>query len=757
MLTDSVTGNPNGTLRDAISAANTDTGTATDTIQLAAGTYTLTIPNSGNQHEQKNASGDLNITSTSHDLVIEGATDASGHPTTTIQQTALDRVFQIINESQNPTTITFENLVIEDGQAQEDGGAGLLAGHNLTLGGGILDDGGNVTLTNVVLQKNSAKASDGNGAGGGGIYGESRMLNIQSSFIQANDVLGGSGTSNNLGGTADGGGIFALGQVSITHSTLSDNTVTGGSSNATGGIATGGGISAEGSLTITDSILEGNTVTGGSSSTEVGGSAEGGGVYYGSFGTQATATLTDCTVSGNTLTGGTGNLSLALNADDVGGDAFGGGVYTSDQNTVPKTDISDSILSGNTLTGGTGTLNHSSDSVTGDVGGEAQGGGVFAQGPTTITTSLLSGNTLSGGNGTYVSGTVGGSIGGSVSGGGLYVSDPNGTASVTASTLSSNTLTGGSGSGGSATPGLAQGGGAYIGGGDNTLVNSTIADNQVIGGQGSTTNAVASGGGLYFAGMVTGTPTTRLTNVTVADNKASLSQGGSGSTSGGGIDHEQPETETVIMVNSLVALNSASFGPDYAGSINTSSHNLIGNAGGSLGFSIGQGDLFGSIANTLNPQLGPLQNNGGPLVGAPGTQQVLSTIALLPGSPALHAGDPSAQSVTGPFDQRGQGFARVVNDTIDIGAFEVQSPSSPPPPPHGSSPTPKPPTLHTPALLALFDELLHGVETVNGNDTETVIDSLFGISLLVSTYDGAGNLTSVTLFGTNVTALFELA
>jgi len=58
--------------------------------------------------------------------------------------------------------------------------------------------------------------------------------------------------------------------------------------------------------------------------------------------------------------------------------------------------------------------------------------------------------------------------------------------------------------------------------------------------------------------------------------------------------------------------------------------------------------------------------------------------------------------------------------------------------------------------LALLDALLHGVEAVNGNDTETVTDSLFGIPLLVSTYDGSGDLTSVTLFGINVTSLFEL-
>ena len=58
--------------------------------------------------------------------------------------------------------------------------------------------------------------------------------------------------------------------------------------------------------------------------------------------------------------------------------------------------------------------------------------------------------------------------------------------------------------------------------------------------------------------------------------------------------------------------------------------------------------------------------------------------------------------------------------------------------------------------MALLDALLHGVEAVNGNDTETVTDSLFGIPLLVSTYDGSGDLMSVALFGIDVTALFEL-
>jgi hypothetical protein len=36
--------------------------------------------------------------------------------------------------------------------------------------------------------------------------------------------------------------------------------------------------------------------------------------------------------------------------------------------------------------------------------------------------------------------------------------------------------------------------------------------------------------------------------------------------------------------------------------------------------------------------------------------------------------------------------------------------------------------------------LLRAVETVKGNETETVTDSIFGFPLIVSLYDGAGNL-----------------
>ena len=47
------------------------------------------------------------------------------------------------------------------------------------------------------------------------------------------------------------------------------------------------------------------------------------------------------------------------------------------------------------------------------------------------------------------------------------------------------------------------------------------------------------------------------------------------------------------------------------------------------------------------------------------------THALLPGSPAIDAGDPAF--IPPPdFDQRGAGFPRKVGIRIDIGAFELQ-------------------------------------------------------------------------------------
>src|SRR5262249_12033349 len=147
-----------GSLRDAVLQFNADTGTDDDIIQLEAGTYPLTIGNPGGRHETAGLEGDLNITNTAHRLLVRGA-GSSGDNATIIDAGQLqDRVFQIVN----PTTqVVFQDLVIRGGLAQDDGSDGALAGSTDARGGGILNNGGDVTLDHVVITNNVARGGDG--------------------------------------------------------------------------------------------------------------------------------------------------------------------------------------------------------------------------------------------------------------------------------------------------------------------------------------------------------------------------------------------------------------------------------------------------------------------------------------------------------------------------------------------------------------------------------------------------------------------
>jgi len=117
---------------------------------------------------------------------------------------------------------------------------------------------------------------------------------------------------------------------------------------------------------------------------------------------------------------------------------------------------------------------------------------------------------------------------------------------------------------------------------------------------------------------------------------------------------------TLTIGNSV--LNAGDLGVNISndsGTVASLGYNLSSDNGG--GYLTATGDQI----NT-DPILGPLQNNGGTTL----------THALLPGSPAIDAGGPE-------FDQRGPNFKRVVNNRIDIGAFERQ-------PSTHSEPTPTP-------------------------------------------------------------------
>jgi hypothetical protein len=139
-------------------------------------------------------------------------------------------------------------------------------------------------------------------------------------------------------------------------------------------------------------------------------------------------------------------------------------------------------------------------------------------------------------------------------------------------------------------------------------------------------------------------------NSTVADNYAGEIAGGIFATKDLLITHSTISGNsggilcaTLFMRNTLVADN---YGTGTWQEVNcqvqSGDHNIVG------------GDA----------KLGPLADNGGPT----------HTMALLPGSPAIDAGD----NFKAPeWDQRGSGFPRIVNGTIDIGAFEVQATGMP--------------------------------------------------------------------------------
>ncbi len=76
------------------------------------------------------------------------------------------------------------------------------------------------------------------------------------------------------------------------------------------------------------------------------------------------------------------------------------------------------------------------------------------------------------------------------------------------------------------------------------------------------------------------------------------------------------------------------------------------------------------------------------------------------------------------------------------------------PQPNNPPPSP-PPVLNVPPLLAFINSLFGGgIETLNVNGTITIKDYLFGIPLLVSTFNSSGQLMSVSFMGIDLTFLF---
>ena len=192
--------------------------------------------------------------------------------------------------------------------------------------------------------------------------------------------------------------------------------------------------------------------------------------------------------------------------------------------------------------------------------------------------------------------------------------------------------------------------------------NSTISEN------GSRT---VKAGGIYSGSDIGYATYVRLNNTTISGNVGAQA---------GGLFIKDFDEDAYLgnfdsgVSNTIIAGNK---GPDVVGRVDSLGYNLIGDGSQATGFE--ETDLVGDRNQPIDPRLGNLTNNGG------------STLTQKPNanSPAIDAGNPNAKPAG--FDQRGQGFARLIdgdsdgNRRIDIGAVEAGNSESPNPPnPPGS-------------------------------------------------------------------------
>jgi hypothetical protein len=353
---------------------------------------------------------------------------------------------------------------------------------------------------------------------------------------------------------------------------------------------------------------------------------------------------------------------LTLTDGYVGGGGPGAAIVNDDADlTISSSAISNSSAYGSNAGGGgvyssSGSLTINSSTISGNYAGSptapGHGGGVYSYGgDITVTSSAVTGNTAANYSFDYYNAYGGG------------INARNGDVTVEGSTINENNAR--------------DGGGVYLDEGDLTVTNSTITGN----------NAVSDDGG----GVYVGDGALRVTSSTVTDNYAA--------TFGGGLRGTGPVN---TIKNSIVSGNTAVGDPDSADLAYDqfdTAFSLIGVPANHITPTVPGSNLLG-----VNPQLGALQDNGGPT----------DTMEPSQTSPVIDCGSDASNA----FDQRGAGFPRVVNqpnrtgstatgaNQADMGAVEVSTnaaiagactnnaPPSPPPPtpvtPANPAPTPNP-------------------------------------------------------------------
>jgi hypothetical protein len=473
-------------------------------------------------------------------------------------------------------SLTLLGLILVDGRAQ--------------TGGGILNDGGAVTLQNCTVANHVALGTASSPGVGGFILNRTGVVSATACTFSNNLALGGKGgviIGFAACGTPAMGGVVAneSGQIHLSNCVFVVNSAIGGDGGdfsfgfgGCGAAASGGVISStEGVVNIFSSRFEGNRANG-----------------------------------GNSGAGGSGNGSF-------GGAASGGAVAASGA----RLNVANSLFTRNETSGGRGGRTSR--------GGVASGGAAACESGSAgfVACSFVENRGIAG----YGRQEQGASA--SARGGGIFNT---GTAMVDRTTFSTNAV---HGSGASTRPGAGAGGNGEGGGLHNTgliqISNTTFVDNGAAGGSGAIQEGFGNptyvpggdgrGGAIYNGGSLS------ATNVTLANNRAEAGPGATllgqtgpnGVALGGGIYN----TSTALLADTIIAY---SFGPNCGGTASDGGHNISSDS--SCNFS-----AAGS-QNNSDPKLAPLADNGGPTL----------TMALLPGSPAINAGSETNCPAT---DQRG--------------------------------------------------------------------------------------------------------
>jgi fibronectin type 3 domain-containing protein len=321
-----------GSLREAITSANGDSGSTVNFQSGLTGTITLSGP----------------LPQITGAMTILGP----GAATITINAGSLCRPFWI---DASGATVSISGLTITNGHDAGDlsGGSGIridagsvsltnctLSGNASAGYGGAIFNWGTLTMTGCTVSNNTTVASGGGlcnfntatatnctfsgntsntggpDTGGGGVYNADLIvgpatLTLSGCTLSSNTALYGGGLLNNGTGTvivtgctisnnnsgANGGGVWNNKTITLTDCTLSGNHTGDGGGYGGGGLYTNGG------ATVTNCVISGNA------------SYSGGGVFLDDFGGSFTMTLSQCTLTNNTAWNGAGFYNSKYHGD----------------------------------------------------------------------------------------------------------------------------------------------------------------------------------------------------------------------------------------------------------------------------------------------------------------------------------------------------------------------------------------------------------------------------------------------------------